>query len=137
MGKAVMQTADVNAFEIAFKDNNEIVHKGYSDQERSGYTFRAKPYNTKTSLTCWAMENDKEVLINNFTKEHTMYIQEKDAYRFSSLLFIPFSLENEQPVVLCAYSTQENHFDHNDLIMFRILAQFIYFSIHEEISKKV
>jgi hypothetical protein len=136
MGKAVTQTADVNAFEIAFKEKNEIVHKGYSDQERSGYTFRAKAFNAKTSLTCWAMENNKEVLINDFRKEHTMYIEEKDAYRFSSLLFIPFSLENDQPVVLCAYSTRTKHFDKNDLVMFRILAQFIYFSIHEEITKQ-
>ncbi|MBT8259736.1 MAG: GAF domain-containing protein, partial [Bacteroidia bacterium] len=137
MGEAVTQTADVNAFEIAFKEKNEIVHKGYSDQERSGYTFRAKPFDTKTSLTCWAMENNKEVLINDFLKEHTMYIEEKDAYRFSSLLFIPFSLENNQPVVLCAYSTKQNHFDKNDLVMFRILAQFIYFSIHQQIKKQL
>lgn len=137
MGKAVTQTADVNAFEIAFKENNEIVHKGYSDQERSGFTFRAKPFNSKTSLTCWAMENNQELLINDFIKEHTLYIDEKDVYRFNSLLFIPFSLENGQPVVLCAYSTQKDHFDHNDLVMFRILAKFIFFSIHQEISKKV
>ncbi len=137
MGKAVTQTAHVNAFEIAFKEDNEIVHKGYSDQERSGFTFRAKPFNAKTSLTCWAMENNKEVLINDFITDHTMYIQEKDAYRFSSLLFIPFSLENDQPVVLCAYSTRKNHFDHNDQVMFRILAQFIYFSIHQEITKQL
>ena len=135
MGKAVNQSADINAFEIAFKEKNEIVHKGYSNQERSGYTFRSKPFNNKTSLTCWAMANSREVLINDFDKEHTMYIEEKAAYRFSSLLFIPFNLENNQPVVLCAYSIQKNHFDHNDLVMFRILAQFIYFSIREEITK--
>lgn len=137
MGKAVNQSADINAFEIAFKEKNEIVHKGFSDQERSGYTFRSKPFNAKTSLTCWAMANSKEVLINDFAKEHTMYIDEKAAYRFSSLLFIPFTLENNQPVALCAYSIQKNHFDPNDLVMFRILAQFIYFSIHEEITKKL
>lgn len=137
MGKAVTQTSEVNAFEIAFKENNEIVHKGYSDQERSGFTFRTKPFNSKSSLTCWAMENNKEVLINDFIKEHTMYINEKDAYRFRSLLFIPFALENNQLVVLCAYSTFKNHFDHDDQVMFRILAQFIYFSIHEELTKRI
>jgi streptogramin lyase len=137
MGKAVNQSADINAFEIAFKEKNEIVHKGFSNQEQSGYTFRSKPFNAKTSLTCWAMANSKEVLINDFAKEHTMYIDEKAAYRFSSLLFIPFTLENDQPVVLCAYSIQKNHFDPNDLVMFRILAQFICFSIHEEITKRI
>ena len=81
------------------------------------------------------MANNKEVLINDFVNEHTMYIEEKVAYRFSSLLFIPFTLENDQPVVLCAYSILKNHFDANDLVMFRVLAQFIYFSIHEEITK--
>jgi len=136
MGKAVNQSADINAFEIAFKEKNEVVHKGYSDQERSGFTFRSKPFNPKTSLSCWAMANSKEVLINDFAKEHTMY-NEKAAYRFSSLLFIPFTLENDQPVVLCAYSIGKNHFDPNDLVMFRILAQFICFSIHEEITKKL
>jgi ligand-binding sensor domain-containing protein len=137
MGKAVMQTADINAFEIAFKEKNEIVHRGYSDQERSGYTFRAKSFDTKTSLTCWAMDNSQEVLINDFKKEHIMYIEEKDAYRFKSLLFIPFVLNNKQPVVLCAYSIEKNKFDQNDLTMFRILAQFIYLSIHKEISKEL
>jgi ligand-binding sensor domain-containing protein len=135
MGKAVTQTAEVNAFEIAFKEENEIVHKGYSDQERSGFTFRAKPFNPKSSLTCWAMENNNEVLINDFVEEHAMYIQEKDVYRFNSLLFIPFTLENNQHVVLCAYSINKNHFDKNDLIMFRILAQFIYLSIHKALTK--
>ena len=137
MGKAVNQSSDINAFEIAFMEKNEIVHKGYSNQEQSGYTFRSKPFNNKTSLTCWAMTNSREVLMNDFDKEHTMYIEEKAAYRFSSLLFIPFTLENDQPIVLCAYSIQKNHFDHNDLVMFRILAQFIYFSIHDEITKEV
>ena len=136
MGKAVNQSADINAFEIAFMEKNEIVHKGFSDQERSGYTFRSKPFNSKTSLTCWALTNSREVLINDFEKEHSIYIEEKDAYRFSSLLFIPFTLENDQSVVLCAYSIQKNHFDPNDLVMFRILAQFISFSIREEITKK-
>ena len=135
MGKAVNQSKDINAFEIAFKEKNEIIHKGFSDQERSGYTFRSKSFSPKTSLTCWAMANNREVLINDFVNEHTMYIEEKVAYRFSSLLFIPFTLENDQPVVLCAYSILKNHFDANDLVMFRVLAQFIYFSIHEEITK--
>jgi len=137
MGKAVEQSADINAFEIAFKEKNEIVHKGFSNQERSGYTFRTKSFNPKNSLTCWSMANNQEVLINDFNKEHTLYIQEKAAYRFSSLLFIPFTLENDQPVVLCAYSIQKNHFNPNDLVMFRILAQFIHFSIREEITKEV
>ncbi|MGB5497717.1 MAG: hypothetical protein WBM77_02175, partial [Maribacter sp.] len=137
MGKAVNQSADINAFEIAFMEKNEIVHKGYSNQEQGGYTFRSKPFNAKTSITCWAMANSKEVLINDFEKEHTMYIEEKAAYRFKSLLFIPFTLENDQPVALCAYSIQKNHFEPNDLVMFRILAQFIYFSIHKEITKKL
>ncbi|MGB5361250.1 MAG: hypothetical protein WBN27_15025 [Eudoraea sp.] len=137
MGKAVNQSSDINAFEIAFKVKNEIVHKGFSNQERSGYTFRSKSFNIKTSITCWAMANNREVLINDFNKEHTMYIEEKAAYRFNSLLFIPFTLENDQPVVLCAYSIQKNQFDPNDLVMFRILAQFICFSIHEEITKEV
>ncbi len=137
MGKAVNQSSDIHAFEIAFKEKNEIVHKGFSNQERSGYTFRSKSFNPKTSLTCWAMANNREVLINDFNKEHTMYIAEKAAYRFSSLLFIPFTLENDQPVVLCAYSIEKNQFDPNDLVMFRILAQFIYFSIREEITKEV
>ena len=78
--------------EIAFVEKKEVVHRGYSTQERSGYTFRSKPFDTKTSLTCWAMANNQEVLINDFDKEHTMYIQEKEAYRFSSLLFIEIFL---------------------------------------------
>ncbi|NND79344.1 MAG: GAF domain-containing protein [Maribacter sp.] len=136
MGKAVNQAADINAFEIAFKEKNEIVHRGYSNQERSGYTFRSKPFNLKTSLTCWAMSQNEEVMINDFEKEHGMYIQEKDAYHFNSMLFVPFTLENGQPVVLCAYSLNKNDFDGNDLIMFRVIAQFIHFSIHHELTKK-
>jgi ligand-binding sensor domain-containing protein len=137
MSKAVHQAADIDAFEIAFKEENEIVHRGYSNQERSGYTFRSKLFNDKASLTCWAMTNKKEVLINDFVREHTLYIDEKAAYHFHSLLFIPFTLENDQPVVLCAYSIQKNQFDQNDLIMFRILAQFIFYAIHQEISKAI
>lgn len=137
MGKAVNESSEIHAFEIAFKEKNEIVHRGYSSMERSGYTFRSKPFNAKSSLTCWAMANDKEVLINDFRKEHTQYIDEKEAYHFDSLIFIPFALENAQPVVLCAYSTEKDQFDHNDIVMFRILSQFIHFSIHQKISKKI
>ncbi|MCW5515858.1 GAF domain-containing protein [Muriicola sp. Z0-33] len=136
MGIAVNQADDIDAFEIAFKEKNNIVHKGYSNQEKGGFTLRGKPFNAKTSLTCWAMANNKEVFINDFHKEHSMYIQEKEAYHFNSLLFVPFTLENDQPVVLCAYSLEKNDFDNNDLVMFRILAQFISFSVHEEITKK-
>lgn len=137
MGKAVNQSPDINAFEIAFKEKDEIVHRGYSDQERSGYTFRSKPFNAKTSLTCWAMANEREVLINDFHAEHSLYIDEKEAYHFNSLLFIPFKLENDQPVVLCAYSVKKNDFDHNDQVMFRILAQFIHFSVHRALKKQL
>ncbi len=137
MSKAVNQAADINAFEIAFMENDEIVHRGYSDQERSGYTFRSKPFDIKSSLTCWAMNNNKEVLINDFINEHGMYIQEKPAYRFNSLIFIPFNLGNDQPVVLCAYSIKKHDFDHNDLVMFRILSQFIRSSIHHELTKQI
>ena len=136
MGKAVNQSEDVDAFEIAFKEKNEIVHRGYSNQERGGYTLRSADFNPKTSLTCWAMTNDQEVLINDFVKEHGMYIQEKAAYHFNSLLFIPFTLENDQAVVLCAYKVRKNDFDSNDQIMFRILAKFIRFSIHHRLTKK-
>ena len=136
MGKAVNLADDIDAFEIAFKEKNEIVHRGYSNQERSGFTFRSKPFNPKTSLTCWAMTNNQEVLINDFEKEHGMYVQEKAAYRFNSLLFIPFTLENDQAVVLCAYSVKKNDIDPNDQIMFRILARFIHFSIHQKLTKK-
>lgn len=136
MGKAVKQSIDVNAFEIAFIEGNEIVHRGYSNQERSGYTFRSKRFNPKTSLTSWVIANKQEISINDFDKEHTMYIDKKAAYRFNSLIFIPFVLENKQAVVLCAYSVQKNQFDQNDLTMFRILARFIFFSIHQEITKE-
>ncbi|MDH3698296.1 MAG: GAF domain-containing protein, partial [Flavobacteriaceae bacterium] len=135
MSKAVKQSDDIDAFEIAFKEKNEIVHRGYSNQERSGFTFRSKPFNPKVSLTAWAMTNNEEVFINDFDKEHGIYIQEKAAYHFNSLMFIPFTLENDQPVVLCAYSLKKNDFDSNDLIMFRILAQFISFSIHQKLKK--
>ena len=135
MGMAVNQADDIDAFEIAFKEKNEIVHKGYSNQERSGFTFRTKPFDPKTSLTCWALANNKEVHINDFQKEHSMYIQEKEAYRFSSMLFIPFTLENDQPVVLCAYGLSKHNFDANDLTMFRILARFMHYTIHYKMMK--
>ena len=83
------------------------------------------------------MAHNREVLINDFDQEHTQYIEEKAAYRFHSLLFIPFTLENNQSVVLCAYSVMKNQFDHNDMVMFRILARFIFFSIHQEITKEI
>ncbi len=135
MAMAVTRCDDINAFEIAFIENDEIIHRGYSDQERSGYTFRTKAFNTKTSLTCWSMANNKEVLIKDFESEHPQYIEEKGVYRFQSLIFIPFTLENDQPVALCAYSTRKNDFDNNDLIMFRVLAQFIQTSIDQELTK--
>ena len=35
------------------------------------------------------------------------------------------------------YSVKENEFDHSDLVMFRVLARFIRFSIHDELTKQV
>ena len=84
MSKAVNQSDEINAFEIAFKEGNEIVHKGFSNQERSGYTFRSQPFDAKSSLACWAMTNNKEVLINDFEKG-TWTI-----YRRKSSLSFPF-----------------------------------------------
>jgi len=135
MSKAVTESQEVDAFEIAFKEKEEIVHRGYSNKESDGFTHRTAAFNPKTSLTCWAMTNDQEVLINDFEKEHGEFIQEKDAYHFNSMLFIPFKLENDQNVVLCAYRVRKNDFDPNDLIMFRILARFIHFSVHQKLTK--
>ena len=135
MSKAVEESREVDAFEIAFKEKGEIIHRGYSNKEADGFTHRISDFNPKTSLTCWALTNDQEVLINDFEKEHGSYIQEKEMYHFKSMLFIPFTLENDQAVVLCAYRVRKNDFDPNDLIMFRILAQFIQFSVHQKLTK--
>ena len=135
MSKAVNESQEVDAFEIAFKEREEIIHRGYSNKEPDGFTHRISAFNPKTSLTCWAMSNEQEVLINDFEKEHGSYIQEKEAYHFHSMLFIPFTLESDQEVVLCAYRVKKNDFDPNDLIMFRILAQFIHFSVHQKLTK--
>lgn len=135
MSKAVNESQEVDAFEIAFKNREEIIHRGYSNREEGGYTLRTSAFNPKSSLTCWSMTNNKEVLINDFKKEHGMYIQKKDAYHFNSMLFIPFTLENGQALVLCAYRVRKNDFDPNDLIMFRILAQFIHIAVNQKLTK--
>jgi ligand-binding sensor domain-containing protein len=137
MGKAVNRSGDINAFEIAFIENDEIVHRGYSTLERSGYTFRSKPFDPKTSLSSWAIANGKEVMINDYISEHKQYIEEKAGYRFNSLIFVPFKMENERPLVLCAYSVRKNDFDHNDLVMFRVLAQFIQLTVKDELNKPI
>ena len=133
MGKAVVQSIDVDAFEICFIDNKRIFHKGYSNQEEGGYTFRSNSFNPKTSITSWAIENDTEVIINDFHKEHIMFIEPKEAYLFNSLIFVPFRMKNDRPAALCAYSVNNNQFDHNDVVMVRTLARFIKLSAEEEI----
>jgi hypothetical protein len=135
MGKAVDQSIDIDAFEICFLKDNEIVHRGYSNQERGGYTFRSKTFDPKTSLTSWAIANHAEVTINDFDEEHEMYIQHKDAYLFNSLIFVPFYLKKNQHAALCAYSIKKDQFDHNDVVMVRILSRFIILSADREITK--
>ncbi len=135
MGKAVDQSIDVDAFEICFTEKNSIFHKGYSNQESGGYTFRSKPFDPKTSLTSWAIANESEVKINDFDEEHSMYILPKQAYRFKSLIFVPFSLNDDRSAALCIYSTKKNQFDDNDLIMVRILARFIALNVNQEITQ--
>ncbi len=137
MAKAVDEPNDIHAFEICFIKNHEIYHKGYSNKEKGGFTFRGKPFNPKTSLTSWAIANHKEVLINDFDKEHVMFIQRKKAYRFKSLAFVPFYLKNNQSAALCVYNTKKNAFDKNDITMLRILTRFIISSAQQEISKTV
>jgi ligand-binding sensor domain-containing protein len=135
MGKAVDQSIDIEAFEICFLEADEIVHRGYSTQERGGYTFRSKPFNPKTSLASWAIANHTEVVISDYDEEHGMYIKRKQAYRFSSLIFVPFSLDNDQHAALCAYSTRKNQFNHDDVVMIRTLARFIVLSAQGQITK--
>ena len=124
MGKAVDQSIDIAAFEIAFFENKELIHRGYSSKEQEKYTYRSKLFDSKTSLTAWAIANQKEVIINDFDKEHQSYIDEKEAYYYQSLVIIPF-FKNKQSVALCAYSIGKQQFNDNEIIMLRILVKFI------------
>lgn len=124
MGKAVDQSIDIAAFEIAFIEKKELVHRGYSTKEKGNYTFRSKLFDPKTSLTSWAIANQQEVVINDFDQEHHLYIDKKEAYHFQSLVIIPF-LKNKQSVALCAYSVGKQQFNDNEVIMLRILVRFI------------
>jgi hypothetical protein len=135
MAKAVDQSIDIEAFEICFLEEEHIVHRGYSNQERGGYTFRSKAFDPKTSLTSWSIANQTEVVINDYEREHGMYIQRKQAYHFNSLIFVPFLLDNDQHAALCAYSTKKDQFDHDDVVMVRTLARFIVLSAHGQITK--
>jgi transcriptional regulator with GAF, ATPase, and Fis domain len=124
MGKAVDQSIDIAAFEIAFLDDKEVTYRGYSYKEEGGYTYRHKPFNTKTSLVSWALAHRQEVVINNFDEEHQLYIEKKDAYYYQSLVVIPFQKDKEN-VALCAYSIDKHQFNQNEVIMLRILVKFI------------
>ncbi len=124
MGKAVDQSIDIAAFEIAFLEQKELIHRGYSTKEEGKYTYRSKLLDAKTSLTSWAIVNQQEVIINDFDAEHHLYIDKKDAYHFQSLVIIPF-FKNKQSVALCAYSIGKQQFNENEVIMLRILVRFI------------
>ena len=134
IGKALDSQEGIQAFEIAYVSGTEICYRGYSTKERGNFTYRSKPYNEKTSLTCWAITNKRILIINDFLKEHHLYVQRKSDYLFQSMAFIPFKQRSGKQAILCAYSIDKEQYQEHDILMLRILADYISRSAHKDLE---
>lgn len=132
VGRAIDQSIGIDAFEIAYQKGEKVIYNGYSSKEEGGITYRSKALDSKTSLTSYALAFQRELLINDFETEHTKYIEKKEAYLFHSMSFTPFILSNGTAAVLCAYHTATNQFGEHDVLMLKVLADYLCLSAIDE-----
>ncbi|MEM9885531.1 MAG: hypothetical protein AAF849_06530 [Bacteroidota bacterium] len=125
IGKAIEQSIGIEAFELVFLNGDVLSYNGYSNQEKDNLTTRKGKYDPKRSLTAYALANSKDLTINDFEEEHTKYVRKKASYRFQSMLFIPFELLNQQKAVFCAYHTQKSQFEKRDILMLKVLVDYL------------
>ncbi len=125
IGKALDAQEGIQAFELAYVKGADICYRGYSTKERGNFTFRSKPFNAKTSLTCWSIEQQEILVVNDFVKEHGRYVQTKEKHLYQSMAFVPFTLGSGRQAALCAYSIDTNQYQKHDILMLQILADYV------------
>lgn len=131
IGKAIEQAIGIEAFELAFVEDTSMKYIGYSNQETDKFTTRSGAFNPKNSLTSFALANEQDLLINDFDEEHLKYVAKKKRYRFQSMLFIPFQLLHGQKIVICAYHTAKAQFGKRDVLMLKVLADYLRLSTRD------
>lgn len=136
LGKAIDESIGIHAFEIAYVAHGIMHYHGYSMKEQGGFSFRSKGFDEKTSLASWAMANKKQVVINDFKKEHTQYVDKKDDYHFQSMSFIPFTFRNGKAAVLCTYNVQQNEFQEQEVLMLQLLTDYIALTTSGDFGKE-
>jgi streptogramin lyase len=121
---AVEEIDGIDAFEFGYFDEGSICYEGY-DQRRHTYTHRREDFDEKTVVPVWSLVHDEPVRIGDYRREHTQYVHPNQAYRYQSMLCLPFHLPGRQHLVFVVYGVPKHTFDEQDLMMAQVLVDYL------------
>lgn len=73
----------------------------------------------------WSLVHDEPVRIGDYRREHTQYVHPNQAYRYQSMLCLPFHLPGRQHLVFVVYGVPKHTFDEQDLMMAQVLVDYL------------
>ena len=126
----VNELTDATAFGIGIynPDKERIDFRGFIENgQRIPDSFDSITDENKLSVVC--LTRNEDIIINDFAKEHTQYINEVSLDRvgdmYQSIIYLPLLLEGKIVGVLTVQSHKTNAYSRNDLTILRTLASYI------------
>ncbi|TAH17826.1 MAG: hypothetical protein EAZ08_12845 [Cytophagales bacterium] len=122
---------DVDMFRIGIldKETKKIVFQGFSGKERISTYYHDFSTREGQHLSLWCIENQKEILINDFDKEYNLYIKNgkintsiKD--RPQSVIYLPLIVEEECIGVMTVQSYKKNVYTYENINILKTLSTF-------------
>ncbi|WP_338761300.1 two-component regulator propeller domain-containing protein [Bernardetia sp. ABR2-2B] len=126
----VNELTDATAFGIGIynAEKERIDFRGFIENgERIPDSYDDITDENKLSVIC--LTRNEDIIINDFAKEHTQYINEVSLDRvgdmYQSIIYLPLLLEGKIVGVLTVQSHTTNAYSRNDLTILRTLASYI------------
>ncbi|MCC5945259.1 MAG: SpoIIE family protein phosphatase [Bernardetiaceae bacterium] len=126
----VNRLTDANAFGIGIynEEKRRIEFRGFIEKgKRIPDSYDS--LDDEDRLSVWSLKNNKEIIINDFDKEHYQYVKTRIKIpvgdRSNSLIYMPLEIDSRIVGVITVQSLKKNAYKRNDLTILRTLASYI------------
>ncbi len=130
--ESALEVLDISAFGVAVvnKTHQRLDFVGHYTQTEKQTEHEPIALNDTNTLIVWCAQNRKEIFINDFEKEHKLYIASNVSIKVGipnpqSLIYIPLIIQDNVMGVLFAQNTEKNVYTEIDLDIIRTLASYV------------
>ncbi|MCU0390315.1 MAG: SpoIIE family protein phosphatase [Thermoflexibacter sp.] len=122
---------NVDMFRIGIldKETKKIIFQGFSGKERISSYYHDFSTSEGKHLSLWCIENQKEILINDFDIEYNKYVKDGKINtsiknRPQSLIYLPLMIEEECIGVMTVQNYKKNAYTPENLNILKTLSTF-------------